>query len=78
MARTMPSKQIKLPIDVVRDFLRDMNAFFAEENAVEADAIAARQLRALEQYYIGELRLSDVKQLFLQMKEPAQGHPQLH
>jgi len=74
----MPHKQIKLPIDVVRDFLRDMNAFFAEENAVEADAIVARQLRALEQYYIGgTLRFSDVKQLFLQMKEPAQGNSQL-
>ena len=65
----MPSKPI--PPDVVRDFLDDMNAFFAEPNTVKADAIAVRQLHALEQYYDGVLRLTDVKALFVQMRDEA-------
>jgi hypothetical protein len=31
--------------------------------------IAARQLHALRQHYTGKLRLSDVKEIFLQMKD---------
>jgi hypothetical protein len=33
------------------------------------DGIAARQLHALRQHYTGKLRLSDVKEIFLQMKD---------
>jgi hypothetical protein len=67
----MPSKPI--PPDVVRNFLDDMNAFFAEPNAVKAAAIAVRQLHALEHYYDGVLRLTDVKALFVQMRDYAAG-----
>jgi hypothetical protein len=33
--------------------------------------MAARQLRALKQHYTGKLRLSDVKEMFEQMKDHA-------
>jgi hypothetical protein len=48
-----------------------MRAFHAEENAIKRDEIAARQLPALKQHYIGKLRLFDVKQMFEQMKDRA-------
>jgi hypothetical protein len=46
-----------------------MRAFFAEKNTIKADGIAARQLHALKQHYAGKLRLSDVKEMFLQMRD---------
>jgi hypothetical protein len=46
-----------------------MKAFLAEKDAIKADAIAARQLYVLKQHYIGKLRLSDVKQMFVQMRD---------
>ena len=48
-----------------------MRAFFAETNRIKADEIAARQLHALRQHYNGKLRLTDVKGMFLQMKDNA-------
>jgi hypothetical protein len=62
-------KPIELPPAVARDFLVDKNAFFAEKNAVKADAIAARQLHALRQHYTGKLKLIDVREMFLQMRD---------
>jgi hypothetical protein len=41
------SKPIELTAAVARRFVEDMRAFHAETNAIEADEIAARQLRAL-------------------------------
>jgi hypothetical protein len=35
------------------------------------DAIAARQLHALRQHYAGKLKLIDVKEMFLQMRDQA-------
>ena len=46
----MPSKPIELPLAVARDFVKDMRAFFKEKDAIKADEIAARQLRALRVY----------------------------
>jgi hypothetical protein len=46
-----------------------MRAFFAEKNAIKRDEIAARQLHALKQRYTGKLRLFDVKEMFLEMRE---------
>jgi hypothetical protein len=38
---------------------------------VGADAIAAQQLHALKQYYKRKLRLTDVKAMFLELKDHA-------
>jgi hypothetical protein len=48
-----------------------MRSFHAEPNAIKADEIAARQLHALRQHYTGKLRLSDVKEMFGQMRDHA-------
>jgi hypothetical protein len=40
-----------------------------EENAIKRDEIAARQLHALKQHYTGKLRLSDVREMFEQMRD---------
>ena len=70
----MPCKPPALPLPVVRDFIADMNAYFAEEDIIRADAIAARQLHVLRQHLDGRLRLSDVKILFEQMQDFVVSH----
>jgi hypothetical protein len=67
----MPVEPIGLPPEVAKAFIRDMRAFFAEKGTIKADAIAARQLHALKQHYKGKLRLTEVKAMFLQMKDQA-------
>jgi hypothetical protein len=65
-----------LPPEVARGFVKDMRAFFAEEDATRRDAIAVRQLHALKEHHGPRekpLRLSDVKQMFHEMK----GSPRL-
>jgi len=69
----MPRKPIELPPEIARNFVRDMHAFFAAgHDSIKADGIAAQQLRALCEY-LGprdkQLRLSDVKEMFLQMRD---------
>jgi hypothetical protein len=54
--------------------LRQGYAFFAEEDSTKRYAIAVRQLHALKEYQRPRekpLRLSDVKQMFHEMKELA-------
>jgi hypothetical protein len=49
-----------------------MRAFFAEKNAIKGDKIAARQLHALRGYNplsAKKLRLSDVHEMFAQMRD---------
>jgi hypothetical protein len=46
-----------------------MHAYFAVSNQVDADEIAGRQLYALKQYYPGKLSLSDVEEMFFQMRD---------
>jgi hypothetical protein len=65
----MPRKPLELPPVVARGFVKDMRAFLAEKNAIKRDEIAARQLQALKQHYTGKLRLFDVKETFLQMRD---------
>ena len=65
----MPRKPIELPPAIARAFVNDMRAFLAEENAIKRDEIAARQLHALKQHYTAKLRLFDVKEMFLEMRE---------
>jgi hypothetical protein len=65
----MPRKPIQLPPEIARAFIRDLKAFFAEENPIKRDEIAARQLHALRQHYAGKLKLIDVREMFLQMRD---------
>jgi len=62
---------IKCPHGLARAFVRDMKAFFAVKNQIKADEIAIHQLVALNEY-LGRrekpLRVSDVKEMFLQMR----------
>ena len=48
-----------------------MRAWFAETNLIKRDEIASRQLHALRQHYPGKLRLTDVAQMFLELKDQA-------
>jgi hypothetical protein len=64
----MPSKPIELPPSVAKAFVKDMRIFLATQNTLKQDEIAVRQLHALKQHHRGELRLSDVKQMFLEMR----------
>jgi len=65
----MPRKPLELPPAVALSFLSDMRAYFAEGDAVKRDEIAGRQLHALRQHHPGKLRLADVKEMFLQMRD---------
>ena len=70
----MIRKPLDLPPAAARAFLIDMRAYFAEENRYEQDEIALRQLHALEEHQGPRekpLRLSDVKEMFRQMKDEA-------
>ena len=68
----MPSKPIELPPSVAKAFVKDMRAFFAAPNTLKQDEIAARQLQALNEHRRPRdkpLRLADVKQMFLQLRD---------
>ena len=67
----MSRKPIELPPAAARRFFEDMRAFFKEANQIRQDEIAARQLHALRHYYVGKLRLTDVIEMFHQMKDQA-------
>jgi hypothetical protein len=59
---------------LARRFVEDMRAFHAKQNVITADEIAARQLHALREYSSPrdrKLRLSDVKEMFEQMRDHA-------
>ena len=63
----MPRKPLDLPMKVVRAFVTDMRAYFAEPNAIKRDEIAGRQLQALRPVNpprAKKLRLSDVHEMF--------------
>jgi hypothetical protein len=64
--------QIELPPEIARRFFEDLRAYRRERNPIKADEIAARQLDALRGYLRPrdrKLRLSDVKELFKQMRD---------
>ena len=47
-----------------------MKAFFAYgHDTIKADGIAAMQLHALRQHYDGKLRQTDIKELFVQIRD---------
>ena len=67
----MKTPKTTLPPDVAKSFVKDMRAFFAEEDATKHDVIAVRQLHSLKEHQEPRekpLRLSDVKQMFREMK----------
>jgi hypothetical protein len=70
----MPIKSIELPLEVALAFSRDMRAFFRAESQLKQDEIASRQLHALQAFRgprDKRLRLADVKQMFLELKDQA-------
>jgi hypothetical protein len=69
--KAMPRKPIELPPAVARNFVRDVHSYFAEKNTIKRDAIAAQTLHSLKQHYAGKLRLTDVKEMFVQMRDYA-------
>ena len=66
----MLRKELDIPSDVAEAFFRDMRAFFRAKGRLEEDSIAARQAQLLQEHLPPgtKLWLSDVKQLFLEMK----------
>ena len=63
---------IELPPEVARRFFEDMRAFHREQSPIKRDEIAARQLHALQGCLRPrdlKLRLSDIKELFEQMRD---------
>ena len=69
----MPSKPIELPPEIAKAFVRDMRAFFKAKDRLKQDEIAARQGFLLNQHLPRgmKLRLTDVKQMFLEMRDHA-------
>jgi hypothetical protein len=64
-------KPLDLPPAVARGFVEAMNDYFAESDKTKRDAIAAHQLSVLSKYQGPRekaLRLSDVKEMFEQMR----------
>ena len=64
-------KPIELPPEAAKAFLRDIKAFFKASGQLMQDEIAAKQVWLLKQHLPRgtKLRTSDVKELFLQMKD---------
>jgi len=69
----MLRKEIVIPPAAAKAFIRDMKAFFKAKGQLEHDEIAAKQLWLLKEHLPRgtKLRTSDVKELFLQMKDQA-------
>ena len=70
----MLRRQLEIPPDAAKAFVRDMKAFFMASGQLMQDEIAAKQVWLLKQHLPPgtKLRSSDVKELFLQMKDQAQ------
>ena len=68
----MLRKQLEIPPEAAQAFVRDMKAFFKAKGH-EADEIAAKQAWLLKNHLPRgtKLRIADVKELFLQMKDQA-------
>jgi hypothetical protein len=69
----VPRKPIEIPSGAARGFVEDMRAFHAAKTGFEKDEIAVRQLHALREHLPrgAKLRLTDVHELFLAMKDHA-------
>jgi hypothetical protein len=70
----MITKSYELPFEVALAFSQDMRAFFKTKDQLKRDEIASRQLHALIAFQRPrdkKLRLADVKQMFLEMRDQA-------
>jgi hypothetical protein len=69
----MLRKQLAIPPEAAKAFVRDMKAFFKASGSIMQDEIAAKQAWLLNEHLPcgSRVRLSDVKDLFLQMKDHA-------
>jgi hypothetical protein len=69
----MLRKAIVIPPQAAEAFVRDMKAFFKASGQLMQDEIAAKQVWLLKQHLPRgtKLRTSDVKELFLQMRDHA-------
>jgi hypothetical protein len=59
---------------VAKAFVKDMKLYFAEPNAIKRDFIVGLQLQALRPYnprYGKKLRITDVIEMFHEMKDHA-------
>ena len=67
----MLRKQLEVPPDAAKAFVRDMKAFFKASGQLMQDEIAAKQVWLLQQHLPRgtKLRTSDVKELLLQMRD---------
>jgi hypothetical protein len=67
----MLRKELVIPPDAAKAFVRDMKAFFKASGQLMQDEIAAKQVWLLKQHlpHGTKLRIADVKELFLQMKD---------
>ena len=63
----MPRKPIELPPGFARSFVDDMRACRDEFDQARRDR--AHQLHALAQHYTARLRVTDVIEMFVQMKD---------
>jgi hypothetical protein len=62
---------LEIPPAVACQFMADLQAYYAEDDAVKRDEIVGRQLQALRQYQRPrekKFRLVDVKRLFKLMR----------
>ena len=67
-------KELVLPPQAAKAFVRDMRAFFKAKKQLKRDEIASRQVHALIAFQRPrdkKLRLADVKEMFLQMRDHA-------
>jgi hypothetical protein len=67
--RAIARKPIELPPEVARAFVRDMLAYFAATDTLKKDEIAAKQLWLLKQHWTGKLKITDVREMFAQMRD---------
>ena len=69
----MSRKQLGIPPEAAKAFVRDMKAFFKASGHLMQDEIAAKQVWLLKQHLPRgtKLRTADVKELFLQMRDHA-------
>ena len=68
----MPSKPFELLPAAAKAFVRDMKALFRAKDLLDQDEIASRQLHALLAFQRPKeksLRLADVKQIFVQIRD---------
>lgn len=72
-------KSVELPADVAQRFVADMREFFSEDDVARGEAIAARQMHALNEHRSPDqtkVRISDVKAMFRELRDHLDGAPE--